>query len=183
MKKDFIYQTFTCVPVSFASEAEGGRVNPLLKESDAPYQAIPFDKINDSDFEEAITEGISLHEKEIDAIADSEDAPTFENTIAAMDRSGVILNRAILTLGNLENATGAPALMSILQKMTPLLSKHDTGILLNESLWQRVKSVYESRETRKDLTAEDLRLIEETYRGFAQSGANLRVKTGKDSDI
>ena len=147
--------------------------NPLIKKSTAPYEAIPFDKITAADMEDAVIEGIRLQNEEIAVITDSSEEPTFENTIAALDRSGEVLNRAILTLSNLESALGDTVIMNTLAKVTPQLSLHSTDILLNHKLWERIKKVYDTKNQRTDLSPEALRLIDETYRNFAESGANL----------
>lgn len=137
------------------------------------YKPVPFDKIKLQDYEGLVKEGIKTHENEIKAIAENEEEPTFENTVVALDRSGRALDEAVLALGNLEAALGDPVLMEAMANVSPLLSRHETGILLNERLWQRVRKVYDTRNERKDLNAEQQRLITETYRGFADSGANL----------
>ena len=147
--------------------------NPLIKKSPAPYEAIPFDKITVADMEDAVKEGIRIHNEEIATIADSQEEPTFENTIAAYDRSGEILNRAVLTLSNLESALGDTAIMNTMARVTPELSHHSTDILLNHKLWERIKKVYDTKDSRTDLSPEAQRLIDETYRSFAESGANL----------
>ncbi len=165
--------------MSFADEAQGARVNPLLVPSDAPFQAVPFNKLESPDYEEAVVEGIRIHNDELDAIASCADAPTFENTIAAFDRSGVALNRSVLALSNLEAALGDTVLMNIMAKVTPLISEHETGVLLNEKLWNRIKAVYDNKDSRNDLNPEQTRLISEIYRSFAESGANLK---GDDRD-
>lgn len=180
LMKRFILGSVTFLSImTFASNSAEGRVNPLLVPSEAPYQAIPFDKITIEDYEQAIMEGIRLHEKEIEEITSNKEPATFENTVAALDRSGKIANRAIMTLSNLESALGDTALMNVMTKMMPVISRHATEQLLNEKLWNRIKSVYESRKNRSDLTKEELRLIEETYRGYADNGANLE---GADRD-
>ena len=136
--------------------------NPLLVESDVLYGAVPFDKIKISDYEEAIEEGIRRHQLEIDAIAENPEVPDFENTVAALDRSGNELTRVMLTLGNLEAALGDERLMKIMADVTPRYSEHCTAILLNVKLWERIKAVYDSKATRADLSPEALRLIDET---------------------
>ncbi len=158
---------------------QGERQNPLLAPWDAPRQAVPFDKIVASDFEDAILKGIEMQNQEINAIVNQRSMPTFENTIAALDRSGQALNNTVRTLGNLESALGDTVLMNITAKMTPILSKHSTEIMLNERLWERVKQVYERRNEDTNLTPEDLKLTEETYRDFVESGALL---SGKDRE-
>ena len=165
--------------MTIKTEAQGGVSNPLLKVSDAPHKAVAFDKIKTSDYEDGIKEGIQIHNKEIEAIINSNESPTFENTIAAFDRSGSVLNESVLALSNLEAALGDTVLMNMMAKLTPLISEHSTNILLNEKLWERIKNVYDNRYSRSDLSPEAMRLIEETYRGFAESGANLK---GEDRD-
>lgn len=174
--KNLILGGLTAISLMTMTETTlaGGRVNPLLVQSDAPYQAVPFDKLNFSDFEEAITEGIKQHEAEITAITDNPAAATFENTIVALDRSGRLLGSSMLALSNLEAALGDTVLMEIMGRVTPLYTSHHTGIMLNEKLWKRIKEVYEKREDLKDLTPEENRLLSETYKTFALSGANLQ---------
>lgn len=154
-------------------EADGASSNPLVDKSTLPYEAVPFDKITVADMEEAVIEGIRLQSEEIAAITENPEEATFENTIAAFDRSGEVLNRAILTLSNLESAVGDTAVMNAMAKVTPQLSHHSTDILLNHKLWERIKKVHETKGERTDLSPEARRLIDETYRSFAQSGADL----------
>ena len=146
----------------------------LLKSAGTPYGCLPFDKLTPADYETAVLEAVKIHDEEIDEIANQTDTPTFENTVAALDRSGRLLSESVLALSNLESALGDQEFMDSMAKVTPVLSRHETGILLNEKLWKRVKSVYDSKASRKDLSAEAIRLIDETYRGFAESGANLQ---------
>lgn len=174
---------FMCI-ISAAGGNTSATGNPLVKDSNLPYGAIPFDKITVADMEDAVIEGIRLQNEEIAQITDNPEAPTFENTIAAFDRSGTVLNRAILTLSNLESALGDTTIMNTMAKVTPQLSLHSTDILLNHKLWERIKKVYDTKGERKDLSPEALRLIDETYRSFAESGANLEgEKRDKYRDI
>lgn len=171
----FILGSMTAITLmSCVNKGNDGGANPLLIPSSAPFQAVPFDKISTDDYEEAIVEGIKLQNKEIDAITSSTDEPSFENTIAALDRSGVVLNGAVQTLSNLDAALGDTVLMNIMTKVTPILSDHSTNLLLNEKLFERIKAVYDKRNERTDLSPEAQRLISETYRSFAESGANLK---------
>lgn len=159
--------------MSFASPAGAESQNPVLAPSNLPYGSIPFSKVTPADYRAAVKEGIERHKREIDAIVNNAEAPTFENTIVALDRSGGDLTIASLALNNVEHATGNPELMVIAEELTPDLTQHSTDIMLNEKLFKRIKAVYDSRSSRTDLTPEDMRLIEETYRGFEESGANL----------
>lgn len=173
MKKMFIGALCATALMTSCSK-NGASENPLLRDSGLPHNVIDFGSLKPSDYEEAVMEGIRIHNEEINAIAGSKEAPTFRNTIVALDRSGELLNKSMLALSNLESATGDTVMMEIVSKVTPLYSEHSTNILLNEDLWKRVKAVYDGRDTIKDLTPEDMRLIEETYRGFAEQGANLQ---------
>lgn len=169
--------TFASVQQSFA-EYNGN--NPLLKTDLLPYGAIPFNKMTPELYEQAVKEAIDIQNQNIAAIVNQRSVPTFENTIVALERSGDALSRAVLALGNVEHAVGDPAMMQVLANVTPLISEHEASILLNEGLWQRIKQVYDHREDIKnDLTPEDLRLLDETYRSFALNGAALE---GKDRD-
>lgn len=165
--------------MTMTNESESAGRNPLLSPSGAPFQSVPFDKLTPSDYEDAVVEAIKIHNGEIEEITSVSESPTFENTIAAFDRSGKLLNESVLALSNLEAALGDTVLMNIMAKVTPLISEHSTSILLNEKLWNRIKNVYDNKSTRTDLSPEAIRLIDETYRGFAESGANLQ---GADRD-
>ncbi|MDE6794259.1 MAG: M3 family metallopeptidase [Muribaculaceae bacterium] len=170
----FLLGTITALSLmTMANEAQGGSNNPLLVPSDAPYQAVPFNKIQLPDYEEAIMEAIKIHDGEIEAIVSTSEEPTFENTIAALDRSGSLLNESVLALSNLVEAVGDTTMMQMMTRVTPILSDHSTGLLLNDKLWQRIKKVHETKGERSDLSPEAMRLIDETYRSFAESGANL----------
>lgn len=160
--------------MTLTSSAAGGSDNPLLRPSTAPHGTPEFTKLTPALYEEAVKEGIRLHNEEIDAIVSNPETPGFLNTIVALDRSGVTLNEATLALSNVEQAMGDTTLMNVMAAVTPLISEHSTDILLNEPLWARIKAVYDSRNSLSGLSAEDMRLIEETYRGFAESGANLK---------
>lgn len=159
--------------MTFATGADAQRNNPLLQPSKVPYGAVPFDKIVPADYEEAVLEGIKLQNKIVDEIANNPAEPTFENTIAALDRSSRQYGLAVLALANVEHATGDTVLMNMMARLTPVMAKQDADILLNEKLWKRIKKVYDNRGSRTDLTPEARRLISETYTRFADNGANL----------
>lgn len=152
---------------------DANRPNPLLAPWDAPRAGVPFDKIQPSDYEDAIRRGIELQNQEINAITRQRSTPTFSNTIAPLDRSGAALKNAVRTLSNLESALGDTTLMKITEKMTPLLSAHDTEIMLNRALWDRVKQVYDRRDQDTSLTPEERMLTEEVYKDFVDNGALL----------
>ena len=155
-------------------EVAGESTNPVLAPSGLPYNVLPFDKISASDLEAAVKEGIESQNQAIAAIVNQRSIPTFENTIAALDRSSAALDRAILALSNLEHACGDEAYQTAMQNVTPLLSEHSANILLNERLFDRIKQVYDNRDKEEGLTPEEKRLITETYASFADNGAALK---------
>ncbi len=165
--------------MTFASEADAARVNPLIEPSSAPYAAVAFDKATPEDYKEAVLEGIRRHQKEIEAVASNPEAPSFENTIVALERSGKLLNNSVLAIGNLEAALGDTIYQNIMMEITPALSEHQANLILNEDLWKRVRQVYDNRDSRTDLSPEDMRLLSETYLQFADNGAALE---GKDRE-
>mgnify|MGYP002509442935 FL=1 len=132
----------------------------------------PFSQITNADYEPAIDRGIELARKEIDAIAKNPEAPTFENTIVALDRSGEDLDRVLNIFFNLLEADSDDEMMEISMRVTPKLSDYSTSIILNQDLWKRVKTVYDGRDALK-LTPEQQTLLQKTYDSFALSGANL----------
>lgn len=158
-------------------QTEGGQLaadNPFLKESTLPYKTIPFDKISDSDFEPAFLEGMRLHALEIDSIAHNPEAPTFENTLVAMERSGQLLQRVQLAFGVLTSANTNEKLQAVDEAIAPKLSAHFDAIYLNEKLFDRVKTLFTQRD-QLDLDAESRHLVEHYYKTFEKAGANLNA--------
>lgn len=147
--------------------------NPLLVEVfDTPYGVPPFDLIKDEHFEPAILEAIKQHQAEIDAIANSTEEPTFENTILAMENSGNLLKRNTRIFYNLTSANTNEKLQEIATKLSPEMSKHSDNISLNDKLFQRVKTVWEKKQS-LNLGLEEAKLLDEAYKSFVRSGANL----------
>ncbi len=137
------------------------------------HSTAPFSKITNADYEPAIDRGIEKAKAEIEAIANNPEAPTFENTIVALDRSGQDLNRVLNVFFPILSADADDELMEISMRVTPKLSDYSTSIVLNENLWKRIKTVYDNR-AQMSLTPEQNMLLEETYNNFALSGANLQ---------
>lgn len=146
--------------------------NPLLTPFTDLHETAPFDKIKTTDFEPAISEAIALHQAEIDSIVQQSEAPTFKNTIEALELSGSKLSRITSIFFNLLNANGDDEMIAASERISPLLTEHHNNINLNETLFQRVKTVYEQRDS-LPLTLEERRLLSETYDGMARNGANL----------
>ena len=146
--------------------------SPFAKPSPLQFQAPAFDKIKDSDFQPAIEEGMKQELAEVEAIANNSDAPTFANTIEAMEKSGAMLRRVQRVFGSLTQANTNPTLQKIQTEMAPKLSAHRDAINFNPKLFARVKAIYDQRETLK-LDPEAKRLVERYYRDFVRSGALL----------
>lgn len=149
--------------------------NPLLVQSSLPYGAPDFTQIKNEDFKPAIEEGMKEQMAEIEAIANNPEPPTFENTLVAMEKSGQTLSRARGVFGLLSGANTNPDIQKTEEELAPLLAAHNDAILLNDKLFQRVKSIYNERES-LNLDAESLKLVEYYYQRFELSGANLSAE-------
>lgn len=146
--------------------------NPLLEQPETPYGVPAFNEIKTKHYLPAFEEAIRQNKAEIDAIATLSEHPTFENTIAALDRAGGLLTRVEGVFFNVLEADGNDEMDAIAETVSPMLSDLNAYILLNDALFERIKAVYEQRKD-LNLSPEQLRLTEETYRAFAQNGANL----------
>lgn len=146
--------------------------NPLLNQPQTLFGVPAFDQVQLKHYLPAFKEAIRLNQEEIDAIVNNEDAPTFENTIVALDRSGIVLDRVCGVFYNVLEADGNEQMDAIANEVAPILSDFQNGILLNEGLFSRIKAVYDQRES-LNLNDEQMRLLSETYKSFAQNGANL----------
>ena len=146
--------------------------NPLLTEQNTPYGVPAFDKVKIEHYMPAFEKAIAENKAEIEAIVNNPEAPTFANTIEALDRSGELLDKVVGVFFNVLEADGNDEMNKIAEEVTPLLSELSDGIILNDALFQRVKAVYEQRET-LGLNDEQMRLLTETFKSFANNGANL----------
>ena len=149
--------------------------NPLLTESKLPYGAPQFDKIRNEHYLPAFEKGIEEAKAEIDAIADNPDEPTFENTVEAMEYAGQTLERVSGIFFNLMEADTDDEMQEIAETVSPKMTEYSMYVSLNERLFQRVKAVYEKRES-LDLEPDQMRILENSYRSFARSGANLNAE-------
>lgn len=150
----------------------GARSNPFLEVSTLPFQAPLFDKITNGDYEPAIEEGMRQQKMEIQAIANNEDEPTFENTFVAMEKSGAMLARVQQAFNAVTGANTNDTLQKIQEAVAPKLAAHRDAIYLNDTLFKRVETVYTKRASLK-LDAESERLIEVVYKDFVHAGARL----------
>ena len=146
--------------------------NPFMKEWDTPYGVPPFDQIKTTDYLPAIQEGIRQQQEKIQTICDNSEEPTFGNTIIPYEYSGELLQTVSAVFFNLSECENSPEMEAIAEEVTPMLSAHGDDIALNAKLFARIKAVYDQRES-LDLTPEQMRLLEETYKGFVRGGANV----------
>ena len=146
--------------------------NPLLTASPLPFEAPPFDRIRNADYQPAIEEGMRQHRAEVEAIANQSAPPTFDNTIVAMERSGAPLTRATKTFFNIVAANTNDTLQRVQTEEAPRLAAHSDAIFLNHALYRRVEAVYD-RRTSLGLTPEQLYLVERYHQDFVRAGANL----------
>ncbi len=146
--------------------------NPFFGEWNTPYNIPDFEKIKPEHYMPAFEEGMKRQKAEIDAIVNNSEAPTFENTIEALEQSGALLNEVSAVFFNLVECVNSDKMKAIAEKVTPKVSAHGDDIMLNEKLFQRVKAVYDQRND-LGLEGEQLRLTEETYKNFVRNGANV----------
>ena len=145
--------------------------NPLLAEWDTPHATPPFDKISASDYEPAFDTAIAVSRAEIDAIVNNPAKPSFKNTIVALEKQGELLERISSVFFNMLQCNTSDELQNIAMQIQPKLTELDNDVSLNPELFKRVKEVYENPGL--FLSKEDKKLLENTYKGFVRSGANL----------
>ena len=155
-----------------AAEQEAMDDNPFLTESPLPYRLPPFDRIDESHYQPAFERGMAEQIAEVEAIAALTEAPTFENTIVALERSGQLLNRVATTFFALSSAHTSDALDEIRSAVAPQLAAHNDRILLNDALFGRVAALHAERSS-LGLDAESVRLIEKYHEDFVRAGAEL----------
>jgi peptidyl-dipeptidase Dcp len=161
----------TEVPL-LAADTQFGPSNPFYAESTLPFHAPPFDKIKDGDYQPAIEAGMAQQREEIQTIANNPAPPTFENTIVAMEKTGRLFERAMAAFNAVTGANLNPELQKVQEIEAPKLAAHADSIFLDSKLFQRVKAIYERRESLK-LDPESWRLVEYYYKKFVHQGANL----------
>jgi len=168
-KKCIFILATTCMMYSCTTQTE---TNPFVSEFQTEHGVPPFDKIKLEHYEPAFLKGIEEQNANIDAIVNNSEAPTFENVIVALDNSAPILDRVSAIFYNMTDAEKTPGLNELSIKIAPTLSEHSDNISLNQELFKKVNAVYQQKESLK-LTTEQERLLEETYKDFVRSGANL----------
>lgn len=178
MKKSFLiaFATMTLFACTNSkSEKETGEAGMIfLTEFDTPFGMPDFEKITFEDFKPAFLKGIEEESKEIEAIAENSEAPTFENTITAMDNSGQLLGRVSRVFGGLRSAESNDEIRALAEELSPLLSEHSDNIYLNEKLFNRIKTLHDDAQN-LNLTTEQNRLLDIYYKRFVRSGIMLET--------
>ena len=169
MKQTFLLLIAIGILVTSCSKTDQ---NPFFTEWKTPFQTPPFQKIKEENYMPAFQKGMQQHQQEIAAIVRNSEPATFENTIEAMEKTGELLSKVSYVFFNMNSANTTDTLQSIAKRVAPLLSKHEDDILLNDSLFQRVKAIYEKKDE-MELTSEQKKLLEEYYSDFVRGGANL----------
>ena len=170
-KSKFLALSFAALTL-LATGCKKNMDNPFFNEWGTPYEIPDFAKIKTEHYMPAFQEGMKRQMEEIDAIVNNSEAPTFANTIEAYEYSGELLNTVSGVFFNLSECENSPEMEAIAEEVTPLLSAHGDNIALNAKLFERIKTVYDQRET-LGLNPEQMRLLEEIYKGFVRGGANV----------
>ncbi|MCE1198523.1 MAG: M3 family metallopeptidase [Marinilabiliales bacterium] len=164
--------------ISLNMKTDKKAVNPLLTDWKTVHETPPFHDIRHEHFLPAIEQLLVEARKEVDAVINNPEAPTFRNTIVALEESGKRLTRATTVLFNLNSAETDDTIQSIAREVAPKLSAYQNYVSLNEKLFQRVKAVY-NQKAQLHLTAEETKLLDDNYKGFVRSGANLEGEARK----
>jgi peptidyl-dipeptidase Dcp len=167
-----IAATGICAAQAKSAASKFGPSNPFYAPSTLPFQATPFDKIKDSDYQPAIDAGMAQQLKEVEAIANNPAPPTFENTLVALERSGQLYNRAWNAFNLVSQANTDPELEKVQDYEAPRTAARQDAINLNAKLFTRIKAIYDQRAS-LSLNPESMRLVEYQYQQFVKAGANL----------
>jgi peptidyl-dipeptidase Dcp len=146
-------------PVTAAGASPSTRTNPFYERSTLPFGAPPFDRLENADYQPAIEEGMRRHLAEVAAIAEQAAAPTFDNTIVALERSGELLTRVLKAFGGVASANTNDTLQAVQTDVAPMLAAHSDAIYLNDLFFERVRHIHASRE-RLSLASEQKFLVE-----------------------
>lgn len=170
MKKYFLLLMAAGVFMSACSEVK--EENPLLTEWNTPFGIPPFELVKPEHYMPAFKTAMAAELAEIDAITGNKEEPTFDNTILAFDKTGELYSKVSAVFGSNDGVNSNDQIRAIAKELSPLESAHSSAISLNDKLFQRIKSVYDKR-TELNLDADQVRLVEETYKDFERGGANL----------
>jgi peptidyl-dipeptidase Dcp len=178
IKTILLFSALTSAVSMQSQEKKQTTMNPFFETYTTPYEVPPFDLIKNEHFKPAILEGIRKQEVEIDAIVSNNDKPTFENTILAMENSGKLLAKVSTVFYNLNSANTNEEIQAIAKELAPKLSAHNDNINLNEVLFKKIKIVW-SNQANLNLNKEQTKILENLYKNFVRSGANLSEENKK----
>ena len=175
MKRTLSVLTLIMIAINttFCTKQVENEVNPLLAEVDTPYGVPAFDRIKPCHYEPAFHYAMALHKEEIAAIISSPEKPTFDNTILALDRSGMMLAEISDIFGMMCAAMNNDEMQALQEKIMPLMAAHYDAISMNEELFRRIKTIYDTRAG-LDLSAEQERLVKKMYDNAVRQGALLK---------
>ena len=163
---------FACNNDEKDSNKQEETMNPFLKAYTTPFEVPPFDEIENKHFLPAFKQGIKEQEEEIQAIVQSEEEPTFENTILALENSGATIGKVSKVFYNFNSVNTSDELQDIAEEVSPIMSAHKDNISLNEDLFKRIKQLWDDKDN-LSLNSEQLKLLESKYKSFVRGGANL----------
>lgn len=174
MRKILLLLTISTLMI-MSCTTKNDKTNPFLSEFNTPYFVPDFDNIKIEHYMPAFTEGMKQQKAEIEAITSNTEAPTFENTILALDNSGEVLNRVSRVFFNIKEANTNDEMQQIAREVSPLLSSHSDEISMNKELFERIKVIYENRHN-SNLDDQQIRVVEKYYSDFVRGGANLNAE-------
>ena len=167
------------VALNTSCQVDSKTSNPFIEEYTTPYEIPPFEEIAYEHYLPAFNEGIKQQKAEIQAIINNPETPTFENTILAMDMSGELLEKVAMVFFALTESNSSPEMIQISEEVMPLYSQHSDEIMMNDSLFQRVKYLYDRIDSVEYTTAQR-RCIEDSYKSFTRNGALLKAQQKED---
>jgi peptidyl-dipeptidase Dcp len=178
IKTLLLFSALTSAVSMHSQDKNKTAMNPFFETYTTPYQVPPFHLIKNEHFKPAILEGIKMQEAEINAIVSNKEKPTFDNTVLAMENSGKLLARVSTVFYNLNSANTNEEIQGIAKELAPRLSAHNDNIYLNDALFKRVKTVWDNQKNFK-LNKEQAKILENLYKNFVRSGANLSEENKK----
>ncbi|MGL5893103.1 MAG: M3 family metallopeptidase, partial [Bacteroidales bacterium] len=171
MKQVVLGLVATCLMASSCTQPEKEQ-NPFFTEWNTPFQVPPFELIKNGDYLPAFKAAIAENQKEIEAIANSQEAPTFANTIEALEYGGKLLSKVSSVFYNITGAETNDSLQAVAKEISPMMSEHSDNLYLNAALFQRIKTIFENQAA-ENLSPEQARVLEKYYKNFVRAGANL----------
>lgn len=178
IKTLLLFSAITSAVSVNSQEKNKANMNPFFETYTTPYQVPPFHLIKNKHFKPAILEGIKKQEAEINAIVSNKEKPTFDNTVLAMENSGKLLSKVNTVFYNLNSANTNEEIQAIAKELASKLSAHNDNIFLNDALFQKVKMVWDNQNDFK-LNEEQRKILENLYKSFVRSGANLSDENKK----